>query len=111
MNRSDPPIIDMNPDGSFAGPRSRGAGFSGSGFSGARFYGTRLSGWPLGGIAALVVFAAVTLAMALFFLWLLMWLLPVAFGAALITYGALRVRNWWLSKSARPPSVYGVWNR
>ena len=96
MTRSDPPIIDMRPDGSFAGPR-----FSGPGFSGVR----------LGGLTALAVFAAMTLAMAVFFVWLLLWLIPIALGTALITYAALRVRHWWLGKQAAPPSVFGVWNR
>jgi hypothetical protein len=111
MTRSDPPIIDMRPDGSFAGSGSSGPRFSGARFSGARFSGPGFTGVRLGGLAALAVFAAMTLAMVVFFVWLLIWLIPIALGTALITYAALRVRRWWLGQSAAPPSVFGVWNQ
>ncbi len=95
MTQREPPIIDMMPDGSFAQARPTPRGFS----------------FQLNGLAALGVAAAFTIALVVFFVWLLMWLVPIVAGVALLGYGARRLRRWWIGKSAAPPSVHGVWNQ
>jgi hypothetical protein len=100
MKQRVPPIIDMAPDGSFVETRSPGARPPGRGWS-----------FQVSGLAALAVFAAMTLALVAFFLWLLMWLVPITLGAGLIAYVAMRVKRWRLGKSGGPPSVFGVWNQ
>jgi hypothetical protein len=83
--------IDMNPDGSFNVPPET---FRQSPFGQPRFA-------PPGPISsavlrwALVIAGVATLgAVAFFVLWLAMILVPVAVGAGLLAYGALRYRVW-----------------
>jgi hypothetical protein len=83
MNRNQPPIIDMTPDGQFAAPPAN------------PFQPT----WPVK-IAAIGLIVAVTttmLAIAAIFLWLALWLIPLAF----IAWAALRLQLWRLGRAQR----------
>lgn len=70
------PVIDMTPDGQFAGMRP-----------------TRTADRVLGAaIIAAVIFGA--LALAALVLWVALALIPIALGAAVVAWGAWRFRLW-----------------
>jgi hypothetical protein len=88
INDSKPRIplqIDMNADGSFRAPYA--AGQSPGGAPGP--LSTAILRW------AIIIAGVATLgAFALLALWLAISLIPIAIGAGLIAYGALRYRIW-----------------
>jgi hypothetical protein len=86
MENRRPPIIDMTPDGRFAAPP---ASFQ--------------PAWPikLGAIAVIVAVTTGFLALAALFLWIALWLIPIALIAGGVAYVALRFQMWRLGRAPR----------
>jgi hypothetical protein len=85
MRNQLPPVLDMNPDGSFRAPPRPPLALR------------------IGAIALVVAVLTGALAVAVLVFWFALALIPVAIAAALIAWVAFRVQLWRIRRSARGP--------